>query len=73
MQVGVALKPRTSVDTILELLKQSEDLQQTVDMVLVMTVEPGFGGQPFMCEQKEKVRVLRRMYPDARYRSGRRR
>ena len=61
--MGVALKPRTAVETILGLLEHNEDPLQTVDMVLVMTVEPGFGGQSFMREQTEKVRALRRLRP----------
>lgn len=62
-KVGVALKPKTAVETILGLLEHSEDPLQAVDMVLVMTVEPGFGGQSFMREQTEKVRALRRLRP----------
>ncbi len=51
MRVGVALKPGTPVDTVLPLCDK-------VDMVLVMTVEPGFGGQKFMPHMMPKVRML---------------
>lgn len=45
MRVGVALKPNTSVQSTIELLQgKSND----IDMFLVMSVEPGFGGQSFM-------------------------
>lgn len=48
---GVSLKPQTDVLSLLPLL-------ENVDLVLVMTVEPGFGGQKFMPEQLEKVSFL---------------
>ncbi|MBI4430878.1 MAG: ribulose-phosphate 3-epimerase [Candidatus Omnitrophica bacterium] len=50
---GLSLRPKTSADEIKPFLKY-------VDLVLVMTVEPGFGGQKFMPEPIEKIRVLRR-------------
>ncbi|KAL3903386.1 MAG: hypothetical protein SGPRY_011695, partial [Prymnesium sp.] len=57
MEVGVAIKPGTGV----ELLK---DVISLVDMVLVMTVEPGFGGQKFMVDTMPKILELRTSYPD---------
>ncbi|MBL4846096.1 MAG: ribulose-phosphate 3-epimerase [Planctomycetes bacterium] len=51
-RVGVALKPGTPVEAALELL-------DVVDMVLVMTVEPGFGGQSYMADMAPKLERLR--------------
>ena len=59
MRVGVGLKPGTKVDTVMEWVDQG-----VVDMVLVMTVEPGFGGQKFMADMMPKVKTLRSKYPD---------
>eukprot|EP00826_Nyctotherus_ovalis_P034707 TRINITY_DN2912_c0_g2_i11.p1 TRINITY_DN2912_c0_g2~~TRINITY_DN2912_c0_g2_i11.p1 ORF type:complete len:204 (-),score=59.07 TRINITY_DN2912_c0_g2_i11:31-642(-) len=59
MSVGVAIKPKTEVSE--ELLKLVEE--KLVDMVLVMTVEPGFGGQKFMEDMMPKVETLRKKYP----------
>jgi ribulose-phosphate 3-epimerase len=56
MKVGIALKPKTSIDRVLPFLND-------VDMVLIMTVEPGFGGQGFMPETMEKVIALRKLCP----------
>ncbi len=50
---GMAISPKTPVDVVLPYLDQ-------LSMVLVMTVEPGFGGQAFMPDMLDKVRVLRR-------------
>ncbi len=51
-RAAVALKPGTD-------FAPYEDLLPEVDMVLVMTVEPGFGGQSFMVDQMAKVRRVR--------------
>ncbi|GMY13109.1 ribulose-phosphate 3-epimerase, cytoplasmic isoform [Fagus crenata] len=59
MRPGVALKPGTPIEEVYPLIEG----ENPVEMVLVMTVEPGFGGQKFMSEMMEKVRVLRKKYP----------
>lgn len=51
-QAGIAVKPATSIEEVLPYL-------DSVEMVLVMTVEPGFGGQKLMPECLEKVRAIR--------------
>ena len=51
-QAAIAIKPATPIDEVLPYLEQ-------VEMVLVMTVEPGFGGQKYISECTEKVRKLR--------------
>jgi ribulose-phosphate 3-epimerase len=56
-RVGMALKPGTSLDSCADLVRE-------VDMVLVMTVEPGFGGQSFMADQLPKVRRVRELVGD---------
>ena len=50
-KVGVSLNPETEIDTIIEHLKK-------IDLVLIMSVNPGFGGQKFMPEVLEKVKKL---------------
>ena len=51
-KAGITLRPGTSLDEVIPYLGE-------VDLVLVMTVEPGFGGQSFMMGQIEKMRYLR--------------
>ncbi len=51
-RAGMALKPGTAIDHYAELLPH-------LDMVLIMTVEPGFGGQRFMADMMPKVRRTR--------------
>ncbi|KAK2767276.1 RIBULOSE-phosphate 3-epimerase [Emmonsiellopsis sp. PD_33] len=63
MQAGIAIKPDTPVDVLWDILA-SEDPLDRPDMVLVMTVYPGFGGQKFMASELPKVKALREKYPD---------
>lgn len=51
-KAGITLRPRTSVEDVISLLP-------LCDLVLVMTVEPGFGGQSFMHDQIAKISRLR--------------
>ncbi|KAK3208457.1 hypothetical protein GRF29_77g815738 [Pseudopithomyces chartarum] len=60
---GIAIKPKTPVDVLWEILDNPVK-DEVPDMVLVMTVEPGFGGQSFMAEMMPKVTELRKRYPD---------
>ena len=56
-KVGVALNPSTSLDTI------KYDLDN-IDMVLIMTVNPGFGGQKFIPQMLQKIKELRKIAPN---------
>jgi len=56
VKAGVSIKPKTPVSNIKNIL-------ECLDMVLIMTVEPGFGGQEFMEDMMEKVKQLRKMKP----------
>lgn len=60
-KAGVTLKPGTPADAVLPYLG-------LVDLVLIMTVEPGFGGQSFMYDQLDKIKTVRK-YIDERYMS----
>ena len=63
LKAGVAISPGTPEMILLNMLGQ-------VEMVLVMTVEPGFGGQPFLPEAAKKVAAIRRMQIDPKLRIG---
>jgi len=52
VKAGISIKPKTAPDKILEYLP-------IVDLILVMTVEPGFGGQKFMHECAEKLPIIK--------------
>lgn len=57
MKPGITLRPRTPLSAILPYVNQ-------VDLVLIMTVEPGFGGQSFMADQVSKITELRQYLRD---------
>ncbi|MFM6968389.1 MAG: ribulose-phosphate 3-epimerase [Microbacteriaceae bacterium] len=56
-RAGLALKPGTSFDSVRE-------IAHAFDQILVMTVEPGFGGQEFMADQMDKVRQVAQFRKD---------
>ncbi|WMC94248.1 ribulose-phosphate 3-epimerase [Kineothrix sp. MB12-C1] len=51
-KAGISIKPKTPMESILPYL-------DSLDMLLVMTVEPGFGGQPYIPESTERIRQAR--------------
>ncbi len=57
IKAGLSIKPKTSPKEVLEYLP-------LLDMLLVMTVEPGFGGQKFMPECAEKIPVIKKYAPE---------
>ena len=52
-KVGVSLNPETSIEKVIPVLN-------LIDLVLIMSVHPGFGGQKFLKENLEKVKILRK-------------
>ena len=53
-KVGVSLNPKTKIDLIIDLLSE-------IDLVLIMSVNPGFGGQKFMPEVLDKIKELKKI------------
>ena len=53
-KVGISLKPKSEIGLI-------ENYLDKVDLVLIMSVEPGFGGQKFMPEVLEKVKIIKKI------------
>jgi len=53
--VGVSLKPSTPMDSI------SDELMQNIDLLLVMSVEPGFGGQSFIASTWDRLEEIKEM------------
>lgn len=58
LQAGVALNPATPISTLEEILPM-------LDLVLIMTVDPGFGGQKFIESSVDKVRRMRKMIDES--------
>ena len=58
-KTGVTLKPRTPAEAVKPYIGM-------VDLVLIMTVEPGFGGQSFMHDQLPKIAAVRKMLDEAK-------
>ena len=57
MKAGISIKPKTPVDAIKPFISK-------FDMLLIMSVEPGFGGQSFIPESLDKIREARKLLPD---------
>lgn len=57
LKAGIAVKPKTPVSRITPFIADA-------DMVLIMTVEPGYGGQGFIADTLTKIREVREMFPD---------
>ena len=57
IKVGLSIKPKTTPDVVFSYLKD-------LDLLLVMTVEPGFGGQKFMQDCADKIPVIKEKAPE---------
>lgn len=57
IKAGISIKPKTPAEVLIKYL-------DILDMVLIMTVEPGFGGQEFMPDCAEKIKIIRQNNPN---------
>jgi ribulose-phosphate 3-epimerase len=57
-KAGLSIRPKTPVDVLIPYLN-------ILDMVLIMSVEPGFGGQEFIVDSLQKVRELKKLIDDS--------
>ena len=62
IKAGVSLNPETLVDKVLPVLN-------SIDLVLVMSVNPGFGGQIFIKETLEKIKILRKIIDSKKFKT----
>lgn len=58
VKVGLSIKPKTSTEEVVEFLSE-------LDLLLVMTVEPGFGGQKFMEDCADKIKIIKHHAPES--------
>ncbi len=56
-RAGISIKPKTPVEVLVPILEK-------FDMLLIMTVEPGFGGQKYMPDMESKIKWARENYPE---------
>lgn len=59
LEVGIALNPETGINVIDDFIKE-------IDLVLIMTVNPGFGGQDFLNSSVDKIKQLREKYENVK-------
>ena len=59
-KVGVSLNPKTEIKTLIDEI-------ENIDLVLVMSVNPGFGGQKFMPEVLDKIKELKKIKDESKY------
>lgn len=60
IKAGIAISPKTPAETVMPYLDK-------IDMVLCMTVEPGYGGQSYIKDVEEKIRAIRAAAPENMY------
>lgn len=60
IMAGVAVNPTTPISTL-------EEVINFIDLILIMTVEPGFAGQPFIHQMLDKIRKTRKMIDESGY------
>ena len=59
-KVGISIKPKTDINVLMPFLK-------SIDLVLIMSVEPGFGGQSFIEESLDKIKKLKEIIVSNNY------